>query len=172
MTGYDISPQLSQFWDHHKEAEKTEENKIAFYLGNFHEINKVNYDVILMLDVFEHVRDPFTFLENSKQFASYFVFHIPLDLSASSVLRSFPLINSRRKVGHLNYYTKDLAFETLTDSGYKIIDWQYGNAFLYPPNRSLKTSILAFPRRLVALLNKDFAVRLLGGETLFVLAKA
>lgn len=169
MKGYDISPQLSKFWLKHNESEGGKE--IEFILGDFHVENEVIFDVLLMLDVFEHVRDPLSFLENSRQYASYFVFHIPLDLSASSVFRGYPLINVRRKVGHLHYYTKELAIETLTDAGYSIIDWQYSAAYLNAPNRSLKTRILALPRRLVNLLNEDIGVRLLGGETLFVLAK-
>lgn len=168
MTGYDISPQTSNFWTQHNDAKEG----IEFYLGDFHEINKFKYDVILMLDVFEHVRDPYSFLENSKQYASYFVFHIPLDLSAISVARGYPIINNRRKVGHLNFYTKDLALEILTDTGYTIIDWNYTGASLNSPKRSLKTRIFAWPRRLAYLLNKDLGVRLLGGETLLVLAKA
>jgi hypothetical protein len=124
-----------------------------------------------MLDVFEHVRDPFSFLEESKRHAKKFIFHIPLDLSAFSLIRKNPLLNVRNQVGHLHFYTKDLALQTLIDCGYKIIDWQYSGAFFNKPTRSFKGKIAAIPRRFLALFNKDFAVRLLGGETLIVLAE-
>ena len=168
MTGYDISPQAAQFWEHHNVAE----GGVEFQLGNFHEINIVKYDVLLILDVFEHVCDPFSFLENSMRYATYFVFHIPLDLSASTVFRGYPLINARKKVGHLHYYTKDLALSTLLDTGYEVLDWRYTGASLNSPNRSLKTRLAALPRRIAYAVNKDFGVRLLGGETLLVLAKS
>lgn len=145
--------------------------KLEFHLGDFHTINKQKYDVLLMLDVFEHVRDPFTFLESSIPYATYFVFHIPLDLSASSVLRTQPLLQSRKKVGHLHFFTKDLALETLQDCGYKVIEWRYTGASLSSPNRSWKTRLASLPRRLAYTVNRDFGVRLLGGETLLVLAK-
>lgn len=144
---------------------------ITFNLGNFHELNAIRYDVLLMLDVFEHVRDPFTFLEESRTRAHKFVFHIPLDLSASGVARKAPLLDVRRSVGHLHSYTKDLALETLTDCGYKVIDWRYTGASLNSPNRTWKTRLASVPHRLFYWINKDAGVRLLGGETLLVLAE-
>src|SRR6202008_3203769 len=92
LTGFDISPQAAQFWTQGAIAQ----SGVAFRLGDFHAINESKYDVITMLDVFEHVRDPFTFLERTLPFASHFVFHIPLDLSASSVARGDTLVNVRR----------------------------------------------------------------------------
>lgn len=170
MTGFDISPQAAEFWSDHTDIEGVRNHKLEFKLGDFHAINDKKYDVLLMLDVFEHVRDPYTFLELSGEHAQYFIFHIPLDLSASSVLRKKPLINTRRKVGHLHFYTKDLAIETLTDSGFKIVDWKYTGASLNMPNISLKTRLARLPRRVAYFFNKDWGVRLLGGETLIVLA--
>lgn len=167
MTGYDISPQATQFWKQHNEGG----GGVEFLLGNFHEISQIKYDVLLMLDVFEHIRDPFSFLENSRRHATHFVFHVPLDLSASAIFRGYPLINVRKKVGHLHHYTKDLAIATLIDTGYEILDCRYTGASLNSPNRSLRTRLVSLPRRLAYAINKDFGVRLLGGETLIVLAK-
>ena len=144
---------------------------VTFNIGSFHELSSMQYDVLLMLDVFEHVRDPFTFLEESRVHAHKFVFHIPLDLSASGIARKSPLLNARRNIGHLSYYTKDLALETLTDCGYKIIDWRYTGASLNSPNRTWKTRLASVPRKLFYWVNKDTGVRLLGGETLLVLAE-
>lgn len=170
MTGFDISPQAANFWKEHVAKEEVNTKNVKFKLGDFHLINNEKYDVLLMLDVFEHVRDPFTFLEMSADSAKYFVFHIPLDLSASSVVRKHPLIKTRKKVGHLHFYTKDLAIETLIDSGYKVIEWKYTGASLNMPNKSLKTRLASLPRKIAYAINKDWGVRLLGGETLIVLA--
>jgi hypothetical protein len=119
-----------------------------------------------MLDVFEHVRDPFTFLEDARRHARHFVFHIPLDLSALTVLREAPLMHARRKVGHLHSYTKELALETLRECGYTLIDSRYTEAFAM----GQASKLAALPRRLAYAINKDLGVRLLGGETLLVLA--
>lgn len=165
--GYDISPQLLSFWQNQRESGAS---SIDLRIGDFHKINSTEYDVLLMLDVFEHVRDPFTFLEESRSHAQNFIFHIPLDLSSVSVARKKPLINVRRSVGHLNFYTKDIALETLKDCGYKIIDFQYTGASLNSPRRSLQTRLASIPRRILYGINKDLGVRVLGGETLLVLA--
>jgi len=166
MKGFDISPQLSKFWDKH-----TNKN-IEFILGDFHSVCKEKFSVLCMLDVFEHVRDPNRFLEASLSFADYFVFHIPLDLSSISVMRKTTLMLSRKNVGHLHFFTKDLALQILKDSGYDIIDWQYTNASSKAPNRKLKTKLFELPRRIAYLINKDLGVRIFGGETIIVLAKA
>ncbi len=169
MYGFDISPPLTKFWQKHEAL--TTQGVLELCLGDFHIINKKKYNVLLMLDVFEHIRDPFTFLEESKKHADLFVFHVPLDLSASSVVRKKVLIETRKKVGHLHYYTKDLALSTIEDSGYEIIDWRYTGASINSPNRSWKTRMASVLRRIVYGINKDFGVRLLGGETLLVLAR-
>lgn len=168
VVGFDVSPQAADFWRSGARAA----SGIEFHLGDFHAHNETVFDVLLMLDVFEHVRDPLDFLQRTRRFANWFVFHIPLDLSASSVLRGWPLINVRRKVGHLHYYTKDLALEVLAEAGYELVEWKYTGASLNSPERSLKTKIAAWPRRLLYSLNRDFGVRLLGGDTLLVLARA
>jgi SAM-dependent methyltransferase len=167
MVGFDVSPQLVGIWRRQQETGV----EVEFRLGDFHELNKRTHDVVLMCDVFEHVRDPFTFLELAREHGLYFIFHIPLDLSALSVLRGVPLMNVRAKVGHLHSYTKDLALATLTDSGYQIIEWRYTGASLYAASRSWSTKLAYYVRRIFYCINKDFGVRLLGGETLLVLAK-
>ena len=113
----------------------------------------------------------YTFLESSKAHAKRFVFHIPLDLSALGVLRKHPLLETRAKVGHLHFYTKDLALQTLKECGYRIVDWRYTGASLNVPHRAIKTRLASIPRRVAYSVNRDWGVRLLGGETLIVLAE-
>jgi SAM-dependent methyltransferase len=174
MTGYDISPQASKFWNDEFQTKILSDikgdRKINFILGNFHLKNENNYDLLLMLDVFEHVPNPFQFLEDTRKHAKYFIFHIPLDLSVSSVLRGKSLMHVREKVGHLHFYTKDLALATLEDSGYEILDWRYTGVSLTLPNRLFKTKIISPIRKIFYSLNHDLFARVFGGETLLVLA--
>jgi cyclopropane fatty-acyl-phospholipid synthase-like methyltransferase len=166
IVGYDVSPQLLDFWPIHNGKMNLE-----LILGEFNKINNKFFDVLLMLDVFEHVRDPFTFLEDVKKWSSWFVFHIPLDLSMTTVARGYPLIKGREKSGHIHYYTKDLALATLRDSGYEIVEWRYTGASLNSPQRSLLTRLVAPLRQALYFFNRDLAVRLIGGDTLLVLAR-
>jgi len=99
------------------------------------------------------------------------VFHFALDPSALSVLREEPLLRVRSKVGHLHYYTRGLALALLAECGFEVIDWRYTGATFSVPHRTWKTRLAGVFRRLAYALSKDMGVRLLGGETLIVLAR-
>ena len=159
-------PQVAQFWKEH------ERHGIHFQQGDFFDLYRETYDVLMLLDVIEHLSDPFTFLERLRDAAEHFVLHIPLDLSALSVLRERPLVEVRAKVGHIHYYTKSLALATVQECGFEVLSWRYSGAALYSPGKSLKTRLAMLPRRLLYALHKDIGVRALGGETLLVLARA
>lgn len=73
--------------------------------------------------------------------------------------------------GHIHYFTKRLALALLRESAFEVEDWRYTNASLSGPGRRLKIRIDALPHRVVFWVNEDFGVRLLGRETLTVLAK-
>ena len=163
--GYDIAPDVQQFWN------TSELREVELNLGNFTELNSQKYDVILLLDVLEHVADPHNFLTNIKPYCRYLVIHFPLDLSSISVMREAPLLEVRRKVGHIHFFTRGLALELLAECGLEVVDWKYTGASLSAPNRKFKTRLFGFFRRIFYLFNKDIGVRLVGGETLIVLAK-
>ncbi len=165
LFGYDIAPAAAQFWGEHEEA------NIHFRLGDFFDMNERTYDVVLALDVIEHVGDQFEFLSRLRGTADYHVFHIPLDLSALSVLRERPLLDKREKVGHVHYFTKNLALSLIRECDYDVVEWRYSGAAFNAPRRTLRKRLLSVPRRLFYALNRDWGVRALGGETLIVLAR-
>lgn len=164
--GFDIAPDASKFWEKH--ATK----KIAFVVDDFLQKKTAHYDVLLLLDVIEHVPNPFEFLIALRDRADYYVFHIPLDLSALSVARERPLLAVRQKVGHIHYFTKGLALSLLEECGYQIIDWSYTGASFTVPTTTWKGRLARLPRKFFFGINRDIGVRLLGGDTLIVLAKA
>ena len=164
LTGFDIAPHAEQFWDKLREAD------IGLHVGDFFVINNQSYEVVLLLDVLEHVANPHQFLIDIKPRAEYLVVHFPLDLSAFSVLREAPLLKVRHQVGHIHYYTKGLALDLMKECGYEVIDCQYTNAAYSAPQRNFKTKFFGFLRRFAYAINKDVGVRLLGGETIMVLA--
>jgi hypothetical protein len=131
----------------------------------------LHFDVVLAIDVIEHVEDYISFIKKLREFGTYKIFHIPLDLSAQSVFRAWPITELRRNVGHLHYFFKQTALATLEDCGYTIIDHRYTASRLELPNQALSSRIMRIPRRMMFALNADMAVRLLGGYSLLVLAK-
>lgn len=165
MTGYDIAPQLPGIWKNHEAA------NVRFILGDYFDDLSPIPDAILVLDLIEHLGNPFEFLSRLSKRAKYAVFHIPLDLSSLSILRESPLIHVRHKVGHLHYYTKSLATATLEECGFEIVEARYTDASFSAPRRGWKTRIAAIVRRLVYKAMGDAGVRLIGGQTLIVLAR-
>lgn len=166
LTGFEIAPDASKFWEKH--ASK----KITFSVGDFLQEKTAHFDMLLLLDVIEHVSNPFEFLSALRGRADFYVFHIPLDLSAMSVAREHPLLLVRQKVGHIHYFTKGLALSLIEECGYQIIDWSYTGASFTAPQMTWKGRLARLPRRLIFGINRDLGVRLLGGDTLMVLAKA
>ena len=125
----------------------------------------------MAIDVFEHVEDYFGFLRKLRTKAHYKVFHIPLELSAQEVMRARPLIDARRKVGHIHHFSKDTALATLEDCGYTVIDHFYTSGRTDLPGQGWKSSLLKYPRAALYRMSPDAAARILGGYSLMVLAR-
>jgi hypothetical protein len=162
--GYEISPQAYQL------CKGRAKERLEFFFKDILEADSRVYDLVLIIDVFEHIEDYFSFLKKAKGKGTYKMFHIPLDLSVQTVLRAH-MIKGRKEYGHLHYFTKETALATLKDTGYTILDWFYTPEQLKLPNRSLKASLMNIPRRLFFNLNQDLTVRIFGGYSLMVLAR-
>lgn len=165
LAGFDIAPAAQRFWP------EATAGGIRFVLGDYLAMQEPVADVVLVLDVLEHLGNPWEFLSRLRDRSKLAVFHIPLDLSASSVLRERPLLHVREKVGHLHYFTRGLALAMLDECGWEVLEARYTGAAFTAPNRSLKTRLAGIARRAAFLLLGHAGVRLLGGETLIVLAR-
>ena len=162
--GYDVSPQAIEL------ARSRENQRLHCKLADILHEPDAYFDLLLILDVVEHVEDYFAFLRGLKSLARDKIFNFPLDLSVQSLVRKDGLMMRRRTYGHLHYFTKDLALQSLAGEGYEVVDWFYapfGIDFPVGP----KGKIVRWPRMLISAISKDFAARLLGGFSLFVLAR-
>ena len=65
---------------------------------------------------------------------------------------------------------KDTALATLRDTGYEVLDSVYTAGAIDHP-RSVKARLARLPRRILAKINQDFVVRMLGGYSLLVLTR-
>ncbi|MDN3566074.1 class I SAM-dependent methyltransferase [Paeniroseomonas aquatica] len=165
FTGYDISPQA------HEMAARKKSSKIHFQLKDLLAEEGLQFDIVSVIDVIEHVEDYLGFVKKLKRYGTFKVFHIPLDLSVQSLARMKPIMNLRKAVGHIHYFNKDLALAALVDCGYDIIDWRYTASRLELPNQAVSSRLMANPRRWLHKVSPDLAVRILGGYSLIVLAK-
>jgi 2-polyprenyl-3-methyl-5-hydroxy-6-metoxy-1,4-benzoquinol methylase len=163
--GYEISPQA------HEISKSRQTDRLRFELKDVLAEHDIRFDLMLVMDVIEHVENQFEFLRSLKPKSEFTILHIPLDLSAQAVLRGTPLLRARETVGHVHYFTKDLALRLLKETGYEVIDNWYTCGSLDLPNRSLATAVARIPRRLALATGSDWAVRTLGGFSLLVLAR-
>jgi cyclopropane fatty-acyl-phospholipid synthase-like methyltransferase len=163
-TGFDVSPQAIAL------CRSKMTDRATFELGDLLQMN-TRAELLLVIDVIEHVEDYIGFSRRLADHADHVVFHIPLDLSAQALLRGYTFSKARKEIGHLHYFTKDTALDTVRDAGYDVIDWSYTYTQSESPGRSLRVRLADIPRRLTRLFAEDLAIRALGGCSVVVLCR-
>jgi len=161
--GYEISPQAIAF-------AKREHPNVHIRQGSSDAIAD-RYDVLLALDVLEHVDDYLGFLRSLINKADKYVFHIPLDMNAQNVVRAKPFIHAREGIGHLHYFSRETALATLKYAGFEVLAERYTPTDIDGP-LSTKAKAAVLPRKLAYRVSPHLAVRVLGGYSLLVLANA
>lgn len=162
--GYEISPQAFAL------CQERKNEHLRFFRTDLLAGPTPPFDLLLCIDVFEHVEDYPGFLRELRSRAALKIFHIPLDLSVQSVLRGKPILRLRAQAGHLHYFTKETALAALHDAGYSVVDWFYTPGAIANP-RSATARLATWPRKLLSAVHQDLTVRILGGYSLLVLAK-
>lgn len=165
FSGYEIAP------DAFKLAQTRAKERLHFFQEDLL-LNNNTYELLLMIDVFEHVEDYIGFVRKCTAKATYKIYHIPLDMSIWSIFTNYP-ISARKKIGHLHYFMKDTALATLTDAGQEIVDWFYTPGAFEVNNKGLSFSgkTIQLLRRFFYKIKPDFAVKTFGGFSLIVLTK-
>lgn len=166
LKGYDISPYAIAM------ANKHTNEKIQFFNTDYINSNDAGGDVLLVIDVIEHIDDYYGFLNKLRDRSSNVVFHIPLDLSSRNILKPHTILLQRQLVGHLHYFTKEIAEWALKDTGFTVIDWLYTKpAIDTEVAQSFKTSLKKTLRNISFAVNKDWSVKMWGGYSMMILAK-
>lgn len=164
--GFDISPQAYDI------AKQLSNERLSFFNEDIFSDDNKYYDLLMAIDVFEHVPDYMGFVSQCRKKARYKVYHIPLDIHVSSVLRN-AFVNTRYTIGHIHYFTADSALCTIKDTGHEILDVRYtkGSFGVFKQHPTLKKAIANVPRWIVDKFSESLSARLFGGYSLLVLAK-
>ncbi len=166
LRGYDISPQAIEI------ASKNANDRMAYFNEDLANTGNIHTGLMLVIDVVEHVDDFYGFLRKLNTKSEYFIFHIPLDLSCRTVLKPHVLLQQRQSVGHIHYFTKEMAEWALQDTGYDIIDWEYTKPVVdIEPATSFRRFVKKILRNISFALNKDWSVKKWGGYSMMILAK-
>jgi hypothetical protein len=163
LVGYDVSPQAIAL------AREREGSRLSFVLGDSNSDGR-HFDLLLGIDVIEHMEDAFAFLRNIRTKADYFVFHIPLEISCEHILRGF-VMESRKLYGHIQQYTRETALATLQECGYTILQHFYTPNYECMPDNG-HTRITKRLRRMIFALHRELSPRLISGCSLMVLARS
>jgi 2-polyprenyl-3-methyl-5-hydroxy-6-metoxy-1,4-benzoquinol methylase len=165
FTGFDISPDAAGLWP------TSPSPSVHFRFEDFTKANEM-YDLLLLIDVFEHVEDYLGFLRKLSMRARWFVFHIPLDMHMSGLLRDRQL-NARQQVGHLHYFSRATALATLTDAGFHVVAEEFTKLSQQTTEgRRTLTNVANLVRSGVQTISPALAAKVLGGYSLLVLARA
>ncbi len=165
--GYDIAQQAIDL------AIKHANEDVYFKSEDILSANNSEYfDILLIIDVIEHVSNYLDFLKKCRAKANYKIYHIPLDLSVSSVL-SDSFIKSRRNLGHVHYFSFQSAIACLKDTGHVIIDYFLTDVGTYYTEQSStpKRTIANLARRIMAFFNVSLAAKIFGRYSLMILTK-
>lgn len=158
FTGFDISPQA------HALSQQFSQPNLQFVLGDAFAQDQT-YDLVLVMDVVEHVENCFEFLRQARDKGTFKLYHIPLEITCSSALRD--MLHEGYNLGHIHHFSRSTALAALKHTGHKIIDTLYTPVAFECP-KLWRTRVTNFARRL---LPQTICARLLGGYSLLVLAK-
>lgn len=151
-------------------AKSRANQKLHFHLLDFSEVTSAYFELVLVLDVIEQLQDFFCFPRALKNKGRHKIFHIPLDLSVQTLLRKGALLKRREMYGHLHYFTRETALETLRETGYEIVDCSY-TPRVNNLGGDTTQRLLKLPRALFFAIHKGTAVRVLRGYSLPILAR-
>ena len=166
LDGFDISPQAIKL------AESRKNSKLSFHEGDFLQQDFPLPDLLLMMDVMEHVEDYYQFMRTLRNKGRKFIFHIPMDLSCRTILKPHVLLQQRESVGHIHYFSEEMILWILKDTGYKIIDQHYTKPVIdFQPVKGLKPRLKKVLRNMSFGINQSLSAKLWGGYSLLILAE-
>lgn len=113
--GYDISPQLQNMW------KERQNERIKFICKDFLTSTE-HYDILMFIDIIEHIEDYFSFLRQIKNRGTYKIFNFPLEIFAAKALLGYKYIDTREKYGHIHYFNKDICLSLLQELDFDIVD--------------------------------------------------
>ncbi|TDH23516.1 class I SAM-dependent methyltransferase [Segetibacter sp. 3557_3] len=162
--GYDISRDAIEI------AKQKANDRVSFEVKDITQSDKeVPFDLLMVIDVIEHIPDYFKFLAGIIHKGRYTIFHIPLDMCMWSLFKEQMLVESKKRVGHIHNFTEDFIKSVLAEYGFELIDQLYT-----PPTfeqQTAKQQVVDTFRKLLFKINQRFCTKTVGGYSLLLLTK-
>jgi len=160
-TGYDISYEAI-------EKARSLFPNISFEVTDIHNIQRKS-DILLLVDVLEHVNNPLEFLSKCLDLSDLLVIHLPLDINYWGRLligkSYYKYLEEDR--GHIHFFEKKTALELIHSVGADVIDWKYTKwGIEHDFDRSKSGRIARLLRTIGFHLNEDLSARYFGGASI------
>ena len=149
--GYEISPQAFAL------CQERAKPRLRYHCTDFL-AEPGGHDLILCLDLIEHIPDYLGFLQKLAPKGKHKIFRFPLDLSWMALWKMD--LRARYTVGHIHYFTKEIALAALKDTGFEVLDCYFDRE---KPSRWI--------RRMMNRYNEDLTARIFGDCSLMILAR-
>lgn len=160
--GYDIASEAIHL------AKAHEKSRLEYFNGNLLDADR-HFDLLLMIDVLEHVENYYDFLKQCRGKASYMIVGIPLDISIKTLFRPDIVKGRRDTFGHIHYFNTQTALLALENCGLEVVDH-----FFVAISHEMKR-ISLFQRMVVrtmyALFGHQWTANIVGSHTLYALVK-
>jgi hypothetical protein len=167
LLGLDISPQAISLAT--KRSSNGGHAHLNFSVGSVHDIRK-KVDYIFVMDVIEHVENPYEFLRALNGKAEYIFIHLPLENSLSHVALG-KLRQSYHRFRHLHFFSWDSATIMIEECKFKVIGYVFtgGTREIFFLHGSVITKVLRTLRFLAYGLAQNTAVSLMGGSVMIAI---
>lgn len=167
LTGYDISSNGIALAE--KQVAKYSNTCLSFEVGSAADIHK-KVDYIFLMDVLEHVENPYKFLRELRNKANYIFLHLPLENSLAHIVLG-RLRRSYESFHHLHFFSWDSARIMLEECGYKLIAHQFtgGCRASLDIHGTLSTKVLRHARFMAYHFLPNVTVAMAGGSVMIVI---
>lgn len=164
--GYDISPRaISQGTMLFPNLE--------FHVGGATDVPS-GWDLILAMDVIEHLENYHKFLRDLRGKAALYAFHIPMELSALRALHQIEFAEAIEQSGHIHSFCETTALKTIESLGFVTVhrawtDVDYQQRRKAAERPGWKRMLVNGVRSAIFRVCPSFAVALLGGKSLLLI---
>lgn len=166
LDGFDISPQAIKF------TKTRDSSKLSLHEGDYLQQDFPLPDLLPTMDVMEHIEAFYQFICTLGNRGRDFIFHIPMNLSCRNILKPHVLLQQRESVGHIHYFSEEMIYWNLKDTGYRRIDHQFTKPVIdVQPANGIKTGVKKIGRNISFGTNPRLSVKLWRGYSLLILAE-
>lgn len=166
LLGYDIATNAISSANEH--AKQLNMENIEFKVGSFDSVDPV--DIIFLMDIVEHVINPFDALSSVLHKCNLLILHLPIEQSVAHILLSKPT-QSHKVFQHLYFFSLETALILIRECGYEIVAKKFSAASteILTFNGSIITKLFRAVRFLSYKLAPALSSRLFGGSVMLIL---